>query len=491
MPRRAVARSHHRPIVETLEIRTLLSSSTTTSFGPQSPAFGPVQSAGSSGGSSSTYYDSLIGSSAARAQYHVDGTGMTVAVIDAGVNYDNEALGGGFGTGQKVVAGYDFADNSSDPNATGLQHGTAVAGLIASDDPSDEGVAPGADIAALKVFDNNNQSSFRYVAQALQWVIDNHAKYNITTVNISLSDGLNYTQNWFAHDGGVGQQVTELISQLDTMNIPVITATGNSFSGAQGAGFTGIVADSISVTATNASDQFVASAQRLGASLGGASATKIAAPGDGLTAPGSGTNGLASVTGTSFAAPLVTGAVVLMQQVYRQRFGSLPTVQQLDTWLQQGSDPINDPVTGITIGRLDIPKAIAAIPNPATQVLTPPTSSNSSGGGSGQTSTGGTAGTSGGMQLWVNGQPVSSTDLQNGTGSASTLSATLLKGLNSLQGWASSGSNAQVWVAGKLTEPQTAGVVKTIAIHPKVAQTSGTSVMPRAWQTFAAKKKTG
>ncbi len=50
---------------------------------------------------------------------------MTVAVIDTGVDYNNPALGGGFGPGDKVIAGYDFADNSANPMATTSQHGTA------------------------------------------------------------------------------------------------------------------------------------------------------------------------------------------------------------------------------------------------------------------------------------------------------------------------------------------------------------------------------
>ena len=50
---------------------------------------------------------------------------MTVAVIDTGVDYNNPALGGGFGPGDKVIAGYDFADNSANPMATDLaaRHG--------------------------------------------------------------------------------------------------------------------------------------------------------------------------------------------------------------------------------------------------------------------------------------------------------------------------------------------------------------------------------
>ena len=148
--------------------------------------------------------------------------------------------------------------------------------------------APGVNIVvALRVTDSSNTGSLARIAfaNALQWVINNHSQYNITSVNMSLSDGGNYAQNWFANDGGEGQHVTSLIGQLSAMNIPVIAATGNSFTGQQGEGFAAIVAGTISVTATNTSGGLLSNAQRLGSALGGASATTIAAPGEGLTAP--------------------------------------------------------------------------------------------------------------------------------------------------------------------------------------------------------------
>ncbi len=251
------------------------------------------------------------------------------------------------------------------------QHGTAVAGIIGSDDPSDPGVAPGVNIVALRVTDGTNSASLTSIANALQWVVTNHAQYNISVVNLSLSDGQNYAHNWFATTGGAAEQVTNLIGQLRGMNIPVVVATGNSFNGSQGEGFAAIVQGTISVTATDLSGNLLPDAQRLGASIGGASATVIAAPGEGFTAP-SGDNGSSSVDGTSFATPLVSGSIVLLQQIYQQRFGTLPTVDQIQSWLQGGSDPINDPVTGITIGQLDIPKAAALIPSATAAVATPP-----------------------------------------------------------------------------------------------------------------------
>ena len=72
-----------------------------------------------------------------------------------------------------------------------------------------------------------------------------------------------------------------------------------------------------------------------------------------------GDNGTPSVEGTSFRRRWSAAPIVLLQQIYEQRFGTLPTVDQITGWLQQGSDPIYDPVTGITVGQLDIPKAAA------------------------------------------------------------------------------------------------------------------------------------
>jgi type VI secretion system secreted protein VgrG len=361
-------RRRRRPQMESLEPRTLLSTTPHhhVHIAPHPASAGTVSVSG-------TNVDQIVGASLARSAYHVDGTGSTVAVIDTGVNYNHEALGGGFGPGHKVVTGYDFADQSPDPNATTSQHGTAVAGLLASGDPARPGVAPGADIAALRVFGTNNQGDFNTIANALQWVIDNHNTYHITAVNLSLSDGNNYTRNLLATDGGVGQRLTTLVGTLDALNIPVVTADGNSFNGQQGVGFPAIIPDSINVTATDASDHLVSNAQRLGAAVGGSSATDVAAPGQGEVAPVEGNN-FTTVDGTSFAAPVVTGAVVLLQQIYESRFGQLPSVNQLKSWLEEGADPVNDPATGITIGRLDVPKAASFIPGApaAPQLLTPP-----------------------------------------------------------------------------------------------------------------------
>ncbi len=111
----------------------------------------------------------------------------------------------------------------------------------------------------------------------------------------------------------------------------------------------------------------------------------------------SGDNGTATEEGTSFATPQVTGTIVLLQQMYRKAYGTLPTVAQLDGWLQAGPTPIHDAATGIDIGRLNvagslkllegqiqatasanavvnaIPTIPAVVPLVATSPVTPPT----------------------------------------------------------------------------------------------------------------------
>jgi type VI secretion system secreted protein VgrG len=411
------------------------------------------QPAGSIVTGATTAYDGITGAAAARSNYNVDGSGMTVAVIDTGVDYINPALGGGFGPSAKVIAGYNFGDGNGDPKATTSQHGTAIAGLIGSSDPNDLGVAPAAKIVALKVTNSSNVASLDNVANALQWVVTNHSAYNITAVNMSLSDGGNYAQNWFANDGGAGQRVTQLISQLSAMNIPVIAATGNSFAGVQGEGFSAIAAGTISVTATDLSGNLLANAQRLGTAIGGSSATTIAAPGEGLTAP-MGDSGTSTVEGTSFATAVVTGGVTLLQDIYMSRFGSLPTVAQIKSWLQGGATSITDPVTGISLGELNIQKSAALVPLPApapapVPIVTPPpvvTIPQPTPASSSPPSVSPTPAPVN-VPVYLNGQQINST-LSNSSGALNqSIFAQLLKAMSAWLASPFAGMQVQIWKA--------------------------------------------
>jgi parallel beta-helix repeat protein len=83
---------------------------------------------------------------------NITGLDRTIAIIDTGINYTHPDLGGCFGPGCKVEAGWDFVNNDSDP-MDDHYHGTHCAGIAAANGFL-KGVAPEAKLHAYKVLDS-------------------------------------------------------------------------------------------------------------------------------------------------------------------------------------------------------------------------------------------------------------------------------------------------------------------------------------------------
>src|SRR3954451_23995984 len=165
---------------------------------------------------------------AASAYSGITGKGIGVAVVDSGINYNLAPLGGGFGSGHKVVAGYDFVDNDPDPMDND-GHGTEVAGVIGAN-PFDfigdhySGVAPDAKLLALRVTHGEDGAADTTIKEALDWVLTNRTTYNIKVVNISLGSG-SYTsaQN--------NSTLSSDLAELARLDVLVVAASGNSNDG--------------------------------------------------------------------------------------------------------------------------------------------------------------------------------------------------------------------------------------------------------------------
>ncbi|HYI32068.1 MAG TPA: S8 family serine peptidase, partial [Glaciibacter sp.] len=100
------------------------------------------------------------------------GEGVTVAIIDTGVDYTLADLGAGFGEGSKVVGGYDFVNDDGDP-MDDHYHGTHVAGIVAGTGAQTvTGVAPAAELTAYKVLDNDGSGWLSWVLGGLEAAAD-------------------------------------------------------------------------------------------------------------------------------------------------------------------------------------------------------------------------------------------------------------------------------------------------------------------------------
>ncbi|MFF3023839.1 S8 family serine peptidase [Gottfriedia sp. NPDC057948] len=115
----------------------------------------------------------------------ITGKGVTVAVIDTGVDYNHPDLGGGFGQGHKVVGGYDFVNHDNDP-MDDQGHGTHVSGIIAAHGKV-TGVAPDASITAYKVLNQYGEGNDSDIIAGIEASISPDNPFPADVINMSIS----------------------------------------------------------------------------------------------------------------------------------------------------------------------------------------------------------------------------------------------------------------------------------------------------------------
>jgi serine protease AprX len=118
-------------------------------------------------------------------QVSVDGSGVTVALLDTGVSQVDDL-------GQRVDARIDFTPGGAGEDAYG--HGTHLAGVIAGNGSDSggkwRGVAPGAHLISIKVAGADGATDVSVVIAALQWVVSHRDQYHIRVLNLAFgTDG--------------------------------------------------------------------------------------------------------------------------------------------------------------------------------------------------------------------------------------------------------------------------------------------------------------
>ncbi len=252
-----------------------------------------------------------------------------VAVLDSGIRFDHPDLV------NRTVPGYDFFNNDSDPTDD-VGHGTGVAGIIAAngnDGIGIAGVAWNVKIMPIKV-GNADGAPVSVIAQGVYYAVDHGANViNLSlgsdTPSATLEDSIKYAYNH---------------------NVIVVAAAGNK---PDQASFPASYPETISVgAATNAGDNVAGFSSRI-------SRVDLVAPGvDILTTywePGTG-NDWALASGSSFATPMVSGAVALMHSVDPSL-----TVEQARTVLTETAKKSLQSTQGGGAGLLDVGAAVRTV----------------------------------------------------------------------------------------------------------------------------------
>jgi subtilisin family serine protease len=209
------------------------------------------------------------------------GAGVTVGVIDAGINLSHPLFAG------TTIIGYDFIDGDADPSDPGVGpsagHGTFVAGLVKL-------VAPSANIAAYRVFDTLGSGDGFSVAEAIVRAVEDGCK----VINLSMVLLEKHASVELALEYARARQVV------------VVASAGNDSTSVER--FPALISSVISVAAVD-SNNVRAPFSNYGGKI------DVCAPGVHLYAPYLDTT-FAWWNGSSFAAPLVSGQAALMLATY-------------------------------------------------------------------------------------------------------------------------------------------------------------------------------
>jgi subtilisin family serine protease len=308
--------------------------------------------------------------------YGITGLGVTVAVLDTGVDTDHGDFTG------RIIAQQCFTDGDCQPgdvdqstSADDLHgHGTNVTGVFGSSgvlDANTKGFAPAVDIVAVRVLDRNSSGWVSDWVAGLDWIYDNQATLNVDVINMSLGTYALYTGNCDLDFPGVAS----IVGQLVTSGVTIFASTGNQGSATSlaspscnsgvvgvGATFDGNLGRQPSSGTWNsmwggswpACANETTSLDTITCFTNSNAQMDIVAPGCWITSSGMG-GGTSTYAGTSQASPTAAGIAALMLE----RNPSL-TPAQVETVLESTGKTVPDGKNGLQFPRIDALRAVLA-----------------------------------------------------------------------------------------------------------------------------------
>jgi len=256
---------------------------------------------------------SVINASQTTAHYGLRGDGVTIAIIDTGIDASHPSLDDmdddPTTDDPKVIGFYDVINNPDITDGTLTPyddhgHGTHCAAIAAGTGGGTNyvGVAPTAKLVGVKVLSWWGYGEESGIIAGIEWCIQNKATYNISIISMSLGANVN-------SDGTSPLEVA--CDNAVAAGISVVVAAGNA---GPSSNTVGIPACAFNVTTVGAIDDSmnIASFSSRGPTLDGRIKPDVCAVGVSVTSAQANTNGYVTWQGTSMATPHVAGVYALL-----------------------------------------------------------------------------------------------------------------------------------------------------------------------------------
>jgi subtilisin family serine protease len=296
--------------------------------------------------------------------YSIGDSGIVVAVVDTGVDYNHRDLWANMWVNQPElngtpgvdddgngyvddIYGYDFVNNDPDP-IDDNGHGTHCSGIIAAKGNNGAditGVCWNARIMACKFLSSSGSGSNADAVEAFYYAVQNGADV--------------VSNSWGG--GGFSKVLKDAIDYAYSQGVMMVAAAGND--GSTDIQYPAYYDNMFSVAATDSDDQkasFSTYGSWVDIAAPGVDVLSLRAAGTSLGTPYDLYTTIAS--GTSMACPHVSGACASIFSVFPEI-----TIDELRTYLKDSVDPIDPNICAS--GRLNLYQAILQIVGPAGKVL--------------------------------------------------------------------------------------------------------------------------
>ena len=300
------------------------------------------------------------------------GKGVTIAILDTGIHPHPDLVT----PDNRIIGFYDAVQGKTEPYDDN-GHGTHVAGCAAGAGTASGGKYQGpaceASLVGVKVLDAWGQGSVSTIIDGVQWCLQQKDKYGIRILSLSLGGPANESYR--------NDPLCQALEKAWNAGLTVLVAAGNEGPGAGTIGTPAIHPQLITVGAADDrnsisdTDDEVASFSSRGPTIDGLVKPDIVAPGVNiisLRSPGSTLDNsypqrrvdehYLSLSGTSMATPICSGAAALLLQTKPDA-----TPEEIKTALLVGARDLFHSPNDAGKGRVDLPGAWEALGKEAGQ----------------------------------------------------------------------------------------------------------------------------